>query len=167
MWRKEREVGNKEARLSTLRLHPSVTDWQLSPCRDEPLAPAPCGVSTSHSVLSNCAPWDTQWPHLTSSGCRLFCLSFLSSARNLFSLAIFFLWHLLLNTSNHVRIGFSGKIARKDWAISTAFSPIYCYPATSVHLTYGHWKKTMWNLKIMNVKIIILYVCNDKLCYCL
>ena len=145
MWRKEREVGNKEARLSTLRLHPSVTDWQLSPCRDEPLAPAPCGVSTSHSVLSNCAPWDTQWPHLTSSGCRLFCLSFLSSARNLFSLAIFFLWHLLLNTSNHVRIGFSGKISQEGLG---NFHCLFSHLLLSSYVCTSY----IWSLKEDHVK---------------
>lgn len=84
---KKWEVGNKEACVRTLRLHPSVTDRQLSTCTDELLAPPPSRPSTGHFAFANCALRVTVAPISLVQPFLFF--FFQTSAENLFSLVIF------------------------------------------------------------------------------
>lgn len=109
--RKDGEVGNKE---TCLRLHPPITDWQWRICMAELLPFLPTGFPSATSSFPTVPLGRSSGPHLTRSIQSLCFYLFPDLIRkSLLSCHFFFLWHLLLNTSNHVRTGFSQKTSQE------------------------------------------------------
>ena len=110
---KDGEVRNKEASLTALRLHHQL--WWTAEMHSWAPAPPPDRFSITHFVFPTVPLERSSGPHLTRSEYSLFFFLFPDFIRkSLLSCHFLFLWHLLLNTSNHVKIGSHEKQARKE-----------------------------------------------------
>lgn len=128
---KEWEVGDEEACVRTPGRCPSVAECQLSTCIEELLAPPPDRLSTRHFVSSNCAPWGNSGPRFTSSVSAAFFIFLLPDLhrKSLLSYRFLFIWHLLLNTGNRVKIGFSWKTSQEGLG---HFQCLFSHPSSNL-----------------------------------